>query len=233
MTHQPRCTPPHLRPPRKVIAWALVRSMIPTHPRMSRLLELRHRLQSHPVSWAVAAPAAQSKKILPPSQWLWTRNTHLLFIRGALTGKDLPLSFLPLVFLKRQGKPTKKQVFISDFSSRPWRKLPPTWVIHMVTRRPAQNTPIHMDFLYGYLKKGTKSVWIGVLWVGLPVAMWITHMGGKFRYGLLEKPLISGNAEGSRNPWVIKLHGRLGCWFVTLQLRDHAFSCRKKQFVSL
>ena len=25
----------------------------------------------------------------------------------------------------------------------------------------------------------------------------------------IEKP--SGNAEGSRNPWVIKFHGRLGC----------------------
>ena len=26
----------------------------------------------------------------------------------------------------------------------------------------------------------------------------------------------SGNAEGSRNPWVIKFHGRLGCWFISL-----------------
>ena len=26
----------------------------------------------------------------------------------------------------------------------------------------------------------------------------------------------SGNAKGSRNPWVIKFHGRLGCCFVTL-----------------
>ena len=41
-----------------------------------------------------------------------------------------------------------KQGFISDFSSRPWRNLPPTWAIHMATRRPAHNTPIHMDFLY-------------------------------------------------------------------------------------
>ena len=29
--------------------------------------------------------------------------------------------------------------------------LPPTWVIHMATRRPAHNTPIHMDFSYGFL----------------------------------------------------------------------------------
>ena len=38
---------------------------------------------------------------------------------------------------------------VSDFSSRPWRNLPP-WVFHMATRRPAQNTPIHMDFLHGF-----------------------------------------------------------------------------------
>ena len=32
-----------------------------------------------------------------------------------------------------------------------------------------------------------KPVWIGVLWAGLWVAMYITHVGGKFRHGLLEK----------------------------------------------
>ena len=31
-------------------------------------------------------------------------------------------------------------------------------------------------------------MWIGVLWAGLRrVAMWITHVGVKFRHGLLEK----------------------------------------------
>ena len=30
-------------------------------------------------------------------------------------------------------------------------------------------------------------MWIGVLRAGVRVAMWITHVGGKFRYGLLEK----------------------------------------------
>ena len=25
-------------------------------------------------------------------------------------------------------------------------------------------------------------MWIGVLWAGLRVAMWITHVGGKFRW---------------------------------------------------
>ena len=33
-------------------------------------------------------------------------------------------------------------------------------------------------------------MWIGVLWAGLRVAMWITHAGGTFRHGLLEKSLI-------------------------------------------
>ena len=38
-------------------------------------------------------------------------------------------------------------------------------------------------------KPRKKSMWIGVLWAGLRVAMWITHVGGKFRHGLLEKSL--------------------------------------------
>ena len=35
-------------------------------------------------------------------------------------------------------------------------------------------------------------MWIGVLWAGLrgAPAMWITHVGGKLRHGLLEKSLI-------------------------------------------
>ena len=32
-------------------------------------------------------------------------------------------------------------------------------------------------------------MWIGVLWAGLRVAMWITHVGGEFHHGLLEKSL--------------------------------------------
>ena len=36
--------------------------------------------------------------------------------------------------------------FISDFSSRSWRKLPPTWAMHMATRRPANTTPIQCHF---------------------------------------------------------------------------------------
>ena len=33
----------------------------------------------------------------------------------------------------------------------------PTWVIHMATRRPSHNTPIHMHFLSGSLQKRTPS----------------------------------------------------------------------------
>ena len=34
-------------------------------------------------------------------------------------------------------------------------------------------------------------MWIGVLWAGLRVSMWIAHVGGgKFRHGLLEKSMI-------------------------------------------
>ena len=32
-------------------------------------------------------------------------------------------------------------------------------------------------------------MWIGVLWAGLRVSMWIAHVGGKFRHGLLQKSL--------------------------------------------
>ena len=63
---------------------------------------------------------------------------------------------------------------ISDFSSRPWRNLPATWVIHMVIRRPTHNKLIHMDFLYGSLYKGTKSMWIGVS-VGWPAGHHVDH----------------------------------------------------------
>ena len=47
------------------------------------------------------------------------------------------------------GVCTRCAAVVSDFS-RPWRNLPPTWAIHMATRRPGHNTPIHMDFLYGF-----------------------------------------------------------------------------------
>ena len=55
-------------------------------------------------------------------------------------------------------------LYFRTFSSRPWRNLPPTWVIHMATHRPAHNTPIHMDLGPCQGKPHKKSMWIGVLW---------------------------------------------------------------------
>ena len=62
----------------------------------------------------------------------------------------------------------------------------------MATRRPAHNTPIRMDFFYGFLFKKAPSPCGSAccgLWAGLRVAMWITHVGGKVRHGLLKKSL--------------------------------------------
>ena len=84
----------------------------------------------------------------------------------------------------KEGKRSKlERARISDFSSRPWRNLPPTWVIHMATRRPAHNTPMHMDFLYGFSLKRPH------VHVDRRVVSWSAgrHVGGKFRLGLLEK----------------------------------------------
>ena len=63
------------------------------------------------------------------------------------------------------------------------RKMVPkhrTWVIHMAARRPAHNMQIHMDFLCGFVSKYTKSMWIGVWWAGLRVAMWTPMWGANF-----------------------------------------------------
>ena len=65
-----------------------------------------------------------------------------------------------------------------DLPSRPWRSLPLTWVIHMANRRPAHNTPIHMDLVSCQRKADKKSMSIGVSWARLQVTMWITHVGG-------------------------------------------------------
>ena len=78
------------------------------------------------------------------------------------------------------------------FSSRPWRTLPPTWVIALSTWRPAdQPTTRRSTWTWALSKRKPykKFMWIGVLWAGLRVAMWIIHVGGKFRHGLLEESL--------------------------------------------
>ena len=43
-------------------------------------------------------------------------------------------------------------------------------------------------------------MWIGALWAGLQVAMWITHVGDKFRHGLLEKSLIKATPQRPYTP---------------------------------
>ena len=41
-------------------------------------------------------------------------------------------------------------------------------------------------------------MWIGELWAGLWVAMWIAHVGGIFRHGLLEKSLKEGHLTSGK-----------------------------------
>ena len=44
-----------------------------------------------------------------------------------------------------------------------------------------QTTPIHMDLVpFSKRKRYKESMWIGVLWAGVRVAMWITHVGGPY-----------------------------------------------------
>ena len=85
---------------------------------------------------------------------------------------------------------------ISDFSSKPWQKL----ATHMGDPHgDPQTSPKHADphglGAFFLRKPYKKSMWIGVLWAGLRVAMWITHLGGKFRHGLLEKSLNFNDSE--------------------------------------
>ena len=58
---------------------------------------------------------------------------------------EIQVIFVVFAFLCPSNISIQILALISDFSSRPWRNLPPTWVIRMATRRPAHNMPIHMD----------------------------------------------------------------------------------------
>ena len=63
--------------------------------------------------------------------------------------------------------------------------------------------------------------------MGWPLCMYTrTKVQGKRTH-----ELCLGNAEGSRNPWVIKFHGRLGCWFISLYRRDHSFDSLHSEFL--
>ena len=71
-----------------------------------------------------------------------------------------------------------------------------------------QTSPQHADphgFLV-FLKENQKSMWISMLWAGLRVAMWITHVGGKFRHGLPEKSLIKSNTDKRKLPTNVLVH---------------------------
>ena len=67
-------------------------------------------------------------------------------------------------------------------------------------------------------------MWIGVLWAGVRVATWITHVGGKFRHGLLEKSLIQDRnllklrSLGSSCPFFLGDNGNWGQWTHMLQM---------------
>ena len=77
---------------------------------------------------------------------------------------------------------------------------------------------------------------IGSAWKYLPFFFFLgggggVSMGKQRDTGpsrITELTLSSRNAKGSRNPWVIKFHGRWGCWFISLQLRDSSYFRRKK-----
>ena len=80
-----------------------------------------------------------------------------------------------------------------------------------------QTSPQHAD-PHGFLSKGPKSMWIGVLWAGLQVAMWITHVGGKSRHGLLEKHFLEdyGCGRGLAVAFLVTV----GSFLLTLELFD-------------
>ena len=74
----------------------------------------------------------------------------------------------------------------------------------MATRRPAHNTPIHMDMVPFEREPYEKSMWIRVLWAGLRVAMWIALVGGKFHHGLENHWFSLKTAVHQRWAWYVK-----------------------------
>ena len=95
---------------------------------------------------AVRAP---QKGAIPPPLLLCFTQVQLC---------DTPFATYPAISVRYPIKTNTNEfcdtmATTSDFSGRPWRNLAPTWVIHMATRRQTHNTPIHMNFLYGFFKK--------------------------------------------------------------------------------
>ena len=94
-----------------------------------KLRELKEVQESSSWHCATTCRCELSKQGLLPasarSREMWTMTMKHMYIR----------------YLSVQ-KSSHFYTFISDFSSRPWRNLPPTWVIHMATR---QTSPQHAD----------------------------------------------------------------------------------------
>ena len=67
------------------------------------------------------------------------------------------------------------QVYFSDFSSMPWQNLPPTWEIHMATRRPAHSTP---DGLWAFSKQTIQDIHVDRRVVGWSAGCHVDHPCG-------------------------------------------------------
>ena len=76
-----------------------------------------------------------------------------------------------------QSRILANRVTISDFSSRPWRNLLPTWVIHMATRRPAHNTP-RSTWTGGLFKKTIQEIHVDRRVVGWSAGCHVDHPCG-------------------------------------------------------
>ena len=67
-------------------------------------------------------------------------------------------------------------------------------------------------------------MWIGVLWAALRVPMWITHVVGKFRHGLLEKSLKHVDCTFyfiSKDFMHVSLTCPLTCWGMIRMYKSH------------
>ena len=65
----------------------------------------------------------------------------------------------------------------SDFSSRPWRDLPPTWVIHIDLHGGPQTSPQHADphGLGAFLKKTIQEIHMDRCVVGWSAGRHVDH----------------------------------------------------------
>ena len=72
-----------------------------------------------------------------------------------------------------------------------------------------QSSPQHRSIWIAcfFKENRTRNPCGPVLWAGLRVSMWIAHMGGKFRYGLLKKSLKSQQCSNSIGASCAQLNG--------------------------